>query len=323
MHGRIIGAAARAPRRARMIRAGTGNAKVMAYRLKQDEGMATGLRRIVREELGKAIAELGGERSEDPDAAVHEARKHLKKARAALRLARFDVGAGLRREENARLRETQRRLGGARDAQVLLETLAGLRGPAGRPLPERTTRKLRVALTERRARARAGADEQRTAAIAELGAARDRVDGWPLRDEGFGATAAGLRRIQRDGRRARRAAAATTAAEEWHEWRKRVKDLWYATRILRPFAALELGALVEEADGLGELLGDLHDLAVLRAAVAEHGSDLTERQAAQIRAAIDSASAELRERAVAPGKRLHAERPKRLAERVAAYWEAR
>ena len=50
----------------------------MAYRLKKRAGIATGVRRIVHEELAKATDELEGRRSEDTATAIHEARKHLK-----------------------------------------------------------------------------------------------------------------------------------------------------------------------------------------------------------------------------------------------------
>ena len=96
----------------------------MAYRLKKREGIATGVRRIVHAELARAIDELEANRSDDAGTAVHEARKHLKKTRAALRLVRDDLGAGLRRDENAALRDAQaawrrsRRRGAPRDART-------------------------------------------------------------------------------------------------------------------------------------------------------------------------------------------------------------
>jgi CHAD domain-containing protein len=295
----------------------------MAYRLKQREGIATGVRRIVHGELERAIEELEGRRSEDTTTAVHEARKHLKKARAAIRLVRDDLGAELRREENAALRDAQARLSGARDAEVLLETLDRLRDSTDGRLPAPATTGLHDALRKRRDAARRHGHDERADAIADLEAARRRVDSWPLRDERFTAAAQGLRRIYRDGRRAQRAATATDDPECWHEWRKRVKDLWYAARILRRAAPLELGAIVDEADGLAELLGDHNDLAVLRAAVAELSDATTAHQAAQLHAAIDDAASDLRRRAVPLGLRLYAESPKRFVARVEGYWQSR
>ena len=57
----------------------------MSYRLED------GIRRIVAEELDDAIAGLRA--GDDRDTAIHEARKSLKKARSALRLARTDLPA--------------------------------------------------------------------------------------------------------------------------------------------------------------------------------------------------------------------------------------
>jgi CHAD domain-containing protein len=295
----------------------------MAYRLKKREGIATGVRRIVHGELARAIDELEGRRSDDTGTAVHEARKHLKKTRAAIRLVREELGADLRRDENAALRDAQARLSRARDAQVMLETLARLQDSSNGRVPAPATAALRDALRKRRDAARRQGHDERAEAVAELQAAQRRVESWPLDDESFSTAAQGLRRIYRDGRRAQRAANATDDAEPWHEWRKRVKDLWYAARILRPAAPLELGAVVDEADGLAELLGDHNDLAVLRDALDEHADATTERQAEQLRAAIDDAAIGLRRRAVPLGLRLYAEPPKRFVARVAAYVESR
>jgi CHAD domain-containing protein len=292
----------------------------MAYRLKKREGIATGIRRIVHEELAKAIDELEGRRSDDTATAVHEARKHLKKTRAAIRLVRDDVGATLRRDENAALRDAAARLSGARDAEVLLETLAKLKDASNGRVDAAS---LRDALRKRRDAARRQGGNARAEAIVELQALQGRVDSWPLDDESFATAAQSLRRIYRDGRRMQRAATATDDPEPWHEWRKRVKDLWYSARILRRAAPLELGAIVDEADELAELLGDLNDLAVLRVAVDEHADATTDHQAEQLRAAIDEAATGLRHRAVPLGLRLYAERPKRFVARVVAYWETR
>jgi hypothetical protein len=82
----------------------------------------------------------------------------------------------------------------------------------------------------------------------------------------------------------------------------------------------ELGAVVDEADELAELLGDLD---VLRVAIDAHADATTDHQAEQLRAAIDEAAIGLRHRAVPLGLGLYAERPKCFVARVTAYWEAR
>jgi hypothetical protein len=50
-----------------------------------------------------------------------------------------------------------------------------------------------------------------------------------------------------------------------HEWRKRAKDLWYHHRLLKDAWPGPVKAFADEADQLGKLLGDDHDLATLSA----------------------------------------------------------
>ncbi|MBA2529631.1 MAG: hypothetical protein H0V19_06650, partial [Euzebyales bacterium] len=60
----------------------------MAFRLRAREAPAAGMRRIVTEQLDAAVRSLRGASPGDRHAAVYEARKACKRARAALRLAR-------------------------------------------------------------------------------------------------------------------------------------------------------------------------------------------------------------------------------------------
>ena len=61
--------------------------------------------------------------------------------------------------------------------------------------------------------------------------------------------------------------------ETLHEWRKRVKDLWYVLDILQPIRPAFTKRRGEEAHKLADDLGDDHDLAVLRQVL----SDLEDR----------------------------------------------
>jgi CHAD domain-containing protein len=158
---------------------------------------------------------------------------------------------------------------------------------------------------------------------ATLRAVRGRVEAWPLADEGFGAAARGLRRIHARGHVAMRAAYDRGDDESWHEWRKRVKDLWYAARILEPVAPAQLAGFVADADALSDLLGDHNDVAVLAVELERHAAGLDPEQLELLRAAVVRRREELRRAAMPLGRRLYAERPKALARRLAAYWRAR
>jgi CHAD domain-containing protein len=298
----------------------------VSYRLRDREGMADGVRRVVAEQLERAVAELRELDAEDRDAAVHDARKRLKKARSALRLARDDIGQDVRRPENAAMRDAARRLAGARDAQVLIETLDDLSARAGGPAPPAgAVRALRRRLVRDRDELAAATqtDEAASAAAAEIDGVLERSRGWPLDEDGFAAACAGLKRIYRRGRRAMGDAVEDGGDEAWHEWRKRVKDLWYSLRILRPVARAQLKGPADEADALSDVLGDHHDVAVLRSALDEHASELDPDDVERLREALDRRRDELRRAALPLGRRLYAERPGDFAARLGAYWDAR
>ena len=292
----------------------------MGYKLKRGEGFADGIARVVDEQLEGAVGQLRGEGDADADEAVHDVRKRLKKSRSALRLARDDLGDATRGAENDVLRRAGRRLSGARDAQVLLQTLALLKDELSAP----AYGAMRDVLEQRRDALGARQQGSRDAAgeIAdELEALRGRIADWPLADASFRSAGRGLRRIHERGRRAMDVALAGGSDDDWHEWRKRVKDLWYSLRILQPVARAQLAGMVDEADELSDVLGDHNDLAVLLQAVDEHRDVLGDDRAAELRAAASRRRDRLRLSAVPLGKRLYAESPRRFGRRVKAYWE--
>ena len=97
-----------------------------SYRLKTKEAPAEGLRRIALGRTEKAVERLDGVEGDELAAAIHGARKDLKKLRGALRLVRFELGKKKFKAESRRYRDAGRLLSGSRDAEVKLETLAHL-----------------------------------------------------------------------------------------------------------------------------------------------------------------------------------------------------
>ena len=85
------------------------------------------MRRICRKQIECALAIAKGEKETD-DTPVHETRKHLKKARAALRLVRKEIGRGLFRQQDHCLRDVGRLISEIRDAEVRLQTVRQLQG---------------------------------------------------------------------------------------------------------------------------------------------------------------------------------------------------
>jgi CHAD domain-containing protein len=213
------------------------------------------------------------------------------------------------------MRDAGRRLSGARDAQVMLDTLAGLAQHVPAP-PPAEARALQVVLEARRDELAAELEGHAGLlgdVAADLEAVRGRVDGWRLRDQSPESVVAGAEAMHERGRLAMRAALRGGDDEDWHEWRKRVKDLWYAGRILEPIAGPQIGGLVQEADRLSDVLGDHNDLAVLLEA-AEGNPGLQE--------AIVTRRDALRRVAAPLGRRLYAEKSNAFAARLEQFLES-
>jgi CHAD domain-containing protein len=268
-----------------------------AFRLKQGETVPDGIRRIAHGRIDHAVDAL----SDATEEGVHEARKDMKKLRALLRLVRGEVGEKVFRREAGTFRDAARELSGVRDADVMLATLSDLEGRYGAE-----TGPIRQALEAHRLRTAGGGRHQAAkVAIAVLTEARGRVDDWPLERDGFEALEGGLKRTYRRGRRDWRAAVKDPSTENLHEWRKRVKDLWYHCSILQETWKPVMKALADEAHELSDRLGDDHDLAVL----LDFGAESLEPLVATRRA-------ELQEEAFAYGTRLYADKPKAFVRRI-------
>lgn len=268
-----------------------------AYRLKPGESVPEGVARIARGRIDHALEALEGATEQG----VHDARKDMKKLRALLRLVRGEIGEEVFRREVDTFRDAARELSGVRDADVMLATLADLEERYGADVGP-----VRQAVEAHRIQTTGGGRERAAgAATSVLLEARGRVDDWPLERDGFEPFEDGLRRTYRRGRRAWRAASADPSTENLHEWRKRVKDLWYQYSILEESWKPVMGALGDEAHELSDRLGDDHDLAVLLGFGAEPLEPL-----------IDTRRRELQEEAFYFGTRLYADKPKAFVRRL-------
>jgi CHAD domain-containing protein len=323
------GGARRAPRKRRLG-------------LHDDELLTVGLRRMVVEQAELAVEHLRAVDA-DPQQAVHEARKAIKRIRTIVRLLEEELGEVACAREQAALRRAAEGLAAARDSEVMLATLDGLCKREPRLARHKRVVRLRAELARRRDMAVAAALSPTTlhAVVTELEALRMRASAWPLRErEGLATIRPGLKRVYGEGRRrGRRAARARKdRAVAMHKWRKRVKDLRYASEALgreqdrrssvasgkrsRGAAAKAearwLVRLAERSEALGELLGEEHDLAVLEAWIEAEGRRVG-LGAGSRRALLRAAArrrAKLRRRALAQGRKLYGPGPKAFAKRV-------
>lgn len=295
----------------------------MPYRISQGEKTQDAIRRIASEELDRAITDLTDGLKADPVDAVHDARKALKKERALLRLARGTMKPAARRRENAALRDAGRRLSGVRDADVMVEALDELSERYAGQLPQNTFDAIHRHLGAGGEDARRSVmDSGLTGQVSEeLRALRVRTTQWPLRATGWKALEPGLLYSYSQGRRAFRRARRRPTVERLHEWRKRAKDHWYHLRMLEPIASHTIKGQAKLAHQLSDLLGDDHDLAVLRQTLLDAAPALAVDLDSVI-GLIDHRRGELQGRAMFLGERLYAEKSAAFRRRLRSYWRA-
>jgi CHAD domain-containing protein len=294
----------------------------MAYRLDLSDDVPASIRRCASEQLADAARLLRDEAAEDPVESVHGARKDLKKTRSLLRLARPGMRSRDYRRETAALRSIARSLSATRDADVMVQTVDALAERFAGRLPKKAFREVRTRFV-REARASRAAIGTATSPqiIDELDAASAGAESWNVDACDLATLRAGAVRAYDRGRRAMRKVEADPSVEHLHEWRKRVKDLWYHARLLQDAWPGLFEAQANEAHALSDLLGDDHDLAVLAERLTASGDavsaapvdhDAMLELVAERRAGLHADALRL-------GRRLYAERAKAFGRRLARY----
>ena len=97
----------------------------MKFELRPDQSLGKNLVRIFRQQIDGGLALARGE-TKPEDTRAHDLRKHLKKARAVLRLLSEQIGRDSFCREDRRLRDVGRLITEVRDAEVRLQTMRQL-----------------------------------------------------------------------------------------------------------------------------------------------------------------------------------------------------
>ena len=289
----------------------------MAFRLRSNESVAHGLRRLARKELHSAREELR-QTHPPPDEAIHEARKSIKKVRAIHDLIDADAGRGLGRDRK-RLRKVNGRLSKLRDADAMLEILNKLKDREPQLFSEHTFARLRRRLSSHKITTRHGA--KRTGAWKkidrDLRQLRKHARGWRPTHRRFRALAEGIRTTLRRGRKAMARAHERRAAEDFHEWRKHVKALWYELRLLEGCSP-EIGRDVAALHRAETSLGDDHNIAVLFDELSKGSAS----GVAGLHRAARRHQAELRHKAALETKRIYEASSGGYVRRLKRAWKA-
>ncbi len=292
----------------------------MPYSFKPHHTLSRDMRAIVDRQLRLALLRLTSVGTPCSDDAVHEARRHLKKILALLRLIKPALGAEPARAL-ARIRLASRLLAPIADAEALVDTAHVL--GSGRPprIGHSTVAVLRAGLLAREAGIgrQAVFDKVLPKVARILRAEQKRVEAWQPHSRGFHTLVPGLERSVRRARRSMRRSAKTKDAAAFHAWRRRVKDLWLQVRLLQARCGTALNAMERQLDQLDALLGQHHNLALLETALLDMPL-LSRRATAHSLRALRRRRVELGRTALALGARLLRQKPHAFVRHVAAHW---
>lgn len=289
----------------------------MAYELKQGEKLPRAFRRITKRQVERIMCDLAPSKSNHQAESIHSARKNLKKARAALRLVRDELGRRVYKRDAGHFRKVARALSAPRDAEVQLKTVEGLLEKYhGQQIHEALMKLHRV--LQGRLRAVVHQPDGKTKKLeAELQAVRRDAKNWPVDKLKWADVACGVGQTYGRGVKAFQAALRTHTPEDLHEWRKRAKDLWYQLRILRPVQEEAITALADRMKQLGQLLGDDHDMFMV--AEAAKTAELNCRELEAITGLVERSRARLQKEAFKLGRRTFGEKPSAFVRRIQSY----
>jgi len=198
------------------------------------------------------------------DAAVHEIRIKIKKARALLQLARAALSQRRYERVKRKLRTTSHCLGGLRDATVRLDTSKRLMRPANPAKRAALLLKLNRQLQAARRRL---TPSLRRAMAHDLVSAQKKFAGWSGSDAGWRVVGSGLRQAYARARDAFDSARLRPGNARLHGLRKRSKRLLYMCEFLgslSPYAHSK----AQQLRRLSAFLGTVHDLSLLQHATA-------------------------------------------------------
>lgn len=289
----------------------------MGFCFQRNEPVARAIQRLGCERLQRARQLL---RNCSGPEAIHGARKEIKRARAVLELAQPIARKKEFRGVKKPLRKAAAHLSKPRDATVRAKTLRDLTRRFKRELPRGSFRDQRMALRKKSEREIQKFIDERTEVDRLLRRAAKRFRELKIKTDGWNAVAPGFKAIYRSARNAHHRALQTHSSTDFHEWRKHAKALWCQLKLLEPIWPEQMDHLTRDLETVGELLGEDHDLCILRDTLRKsrsNGADLN-----RLNALITKRQSQLRAQAIAAARNLHLEKPADFCERVGAYWRA-
>jgi len=297
----------------------------MSFRMRQEQSIRKNIRRIVRNQLETALEHLTERHNGRRNQAVHEGRKCFKRIRAVLRLVRPKIDKGTYSKENTAFRDAARPLSEIRDAKILIDALDGLVKHFAGHIDERDFAHVRKVLQNhlRDVRRRVLDQESTLSDVTKIiREAQHRIADLSRLPNRWFSVGRGLQETYRRACDAFGKAEADPTVENLHEWRKQTKYLRYQLQLLSPVWPERMDELADEADRLGTMLGDDHDLTVLRQMLTDEPDRYGNEQDRELALAlIDRRRDELCQQALSQGTRFFLERPDEFVAPLKSYWK--
>jgi CHAD domain-containing protein len=292
----------------------------VAFRLKQGASISREIRRIVLKQLELAISELHTVGDPQSDDAVHDARRRVKKIRAIIRLVRPVLDKTYRVVDRD-LSTVSRLLAPVADGRGIIETLTEIEQRYPTVMSKRTLAAASAGVLRNGARADRHAQAGGILKIAAgtLRSERSRVKRWHIRREGFRAIAPGLENSYRRARRMMIATWSKPKPSNFHTWRRYVKDHWFHIRLLEGRCGNHLLSYEGRIEALDGILGEYHNVILLRDVLVTDAS-LPREEAARCLRVVARYQRVLRRHAELLGARIYTERPGRFVRRVRQLW---
>jgi CHAD domain-containing protein len=292
----------------------------VAFRLKQGASISSEIRRIVLKQLEAAISELHSVGDPQSDDAVHDARRRVKKIRAIIRLVRPVLDKEYRAVDRD-LSTVSRLLAPVADGRGIVETLEEIEHRYPASLPNRTFAAARAGVLRNGARADREAHQRGILKIAAgtLRSERSRVKHWRIRADGFRAIAPGLEESYRRARRKMIETWSKPKPSNFHTWRRSVKDHWFHVRLLEGRCGDHLVFYERRIEALDGILGEYHNVVLLRDVLVTDASLPREEGARCLRVVVRYQRV-LRRHAEVLGARIYNESPRRFVRRVRHLW---
>ena len=301
--------------------------KIMkSYRL-QLTGVEVAIPSLVTEliEAGRyALASI----QSDPETAIHDFRRFMKMARAALKLGRSAMDTGDFTVVNCLLRDAQGYVSGHRDEDALVEICAWARKKQRKPvarLLEQVEEHLRVRKISLSTQVIGVAGDALTLTAQAIDLLRNPRFHTVFPPEKV--IAEGIRRGYAAGRRHfRKAFAGAVPQEIWHAWRKRAKDTRYQVTFVSSLWPAYFRTWEEELHHLTDFLGRQRDLFLLVERLQQPETslpDATPEAITTLLEALETTRLDQARKALALGRKIYLEPPGWWGRRVKKLWRAR